>query len=136
MKTRALVTGASRGIGAAIAEALAGMGHPVILNYRQNHVAARSVQARIEAAGGEARLSAFDVADAAESARALEELLSADPRPIGVVINNAGITRDAAFPALQRGEWDEVTRTTLDGFFNVTQPLVMQMVHNLSLIHI
>src|SRR5262249_27304559 len=127
MKPRALVTGASRGIGAAIAASLAAAGHPVIVNYKHNVEAARAVQARIEAAGGTATLAPFDVADAEATARAIGELLK-DENPIGVLVNNAGVARDAPFPALDRAAWDAVTRTTLDGFYNVTQPLVMPMV--------
>jgi 3-oxoacyl-[acyl-carrier protein] reductase len=126
-RCRALVTGAGRGIGAAIAVALAEVGHPVILNYRSNDATAAAVKARIEAAGGSAELCRFDVADAAASAEAIDKLLQ-DDRPIGVLVNNAGIARDNAFPAMSRDDWSAVTRTSLDGFFNITQPLVMPMV--------
>ncbi|HET6412993.1 MAG TPA: 3-oxoacyl-ACP reductase FabG [Anaeromyxobacter sp.] len=129
MKTRALVTGASRGIGAAIAEALSRAGHPVILNYRTGEEAARAVLARIAAGGGLAELCPFDVSDARAAGAALEELLSDEARPIGILVNNAGITRDAPFPALAPEAWEAVTRTTLDGFYNVTRPLIMPMVH-------
>jgi 3-oxoacyl-[acyl-carrier protein] reductase len=127
LTVRALVTGGSRGIGAAIAEALARSGHPVVVNYKSNQAAAEEVKARIEAAGGEATLARFDVADGKETREAIERLLQ-DERPIGIVVNNAGVSRDAAFPSLTEGEWQLVTRTTLDGFYNVTQPLVMPMV--------
>jgi 3-oxoacyl-[acyl-carrier protein] reductase len=124
---RALVTGGSRGIGAAIVEALARAGHPVILNYRTSHAAAKTVKDRLEAEGREVTLAAFDVADAKGSATALEKLLE-DPRPIGVLVNNAGVTRDALFPRLGSEQWGHVLGTTLDGFFHVTQPLIMPMV--------
>jgi 3-oxoacyl-[acyl-carrier protein] reductase len=127
-QVRALVTGASRGIGAAIATALAQAGHPVIVNYLRDHAAAAKVKAAIEGAGGEARLAPFDVADASATQPALAELLT-DTRPIGIVVNNAGIVRDNAFPAQSGDDWRAVTRTAIDGFFNVTQPLVMPMVH-------
>ncbi|MGB3052062.1 MAG: 3-oxoacyl-ACP reductase FabG [Polyangiales bacterium] len=125
---RALVTGASRGIGAAIAKELASMGHPVILNYRSNQAAAEAVQAEIRESGGEATLCGFDVRDRAATASAIETLLGQDDRPIGVLVNNAGVVADSAFPAMTWDAWEKVTRTTLDGFYNVTHPLVMPMV--------
>jgi 3-oxoacyl-[acyl-carrier protein] reductase len=128
MKPRALVTGGSRGIGAAIAAALARAGHAVILNYLSNDAAARATQATIEEAGGECQLARFDVADGPQASAGIERLLADDAGPIGVVVNNAGIARDAAFPALESEDWERVTRTTLDGFFHVTRPLVMPMV--------
>jgi 3-oxoacyl-[acyl-carrier protein] reductase len=125
--TRALVTGASRGIGAAVARRLAAAGHPVIVNYRHDAAGAAAVVAAIEDAGGEAVAARFDVGDRAATAAALEALLQ-DERPIGVLVNNAGVARDAVFPALSGEQWDEVLDTTLGGFFNVTRPLVMPMV--------
>jgi 3-oxoacyl-[acyl-carrier protein] reductase len=125
--TRALVTGASRGIGAAIAKRLAASGHPVIVNFRSDEAAAAAVVADILSHGGEAVAARFDVGDRDDTEQALQALL-ADPRPIGVVVNNAGITRDAPFPAMTAESWGEVLRTTLDGFFHVTRPLVMPMV--------
>ena len=124
---RALVTGGSRGIGAAIARRLAAVGHPVIVNYRSGEEAAAEVVAAIEADGGQAVAAGFDVADREATRAALDELLQ-DERPIGVLVNNAGVTRDAAFPAMEDGDWDSVLATSLDGFFNVTRPLVMPMV--------
>jgi 3-oxoacyl-[acyl-carrier protein] reductase len=124
---RALVTGGSRGIGAAICRRLAAMGHPVIVNYRSNKDAAGVVVDAIKRAGGEAIAVGFDVADADTTAAAIAELLR-DPRPIGVLVNNAGITDDAAFPAMKAEQWHRVLRTTLDGFFHVTRPLLMPMV--------
>ena len=127
-KGRALVTGAARGIGAAIATRLARDGFPVIVNYRSNDEAANKVRAEIEAAGGEAKLARFDVADRETAPAAVQELTQSDERPITVIVNNAGVTADAPFPALDWPAWERVTRTTLDGFYNVTQPLIMQMI--------
>jgi len=127
MTTRALITGASRGIGAAVAECLARQGHRVIVNYRGNHDAANALAERIRAADGQVELACFDVADAQATGQAIAKLLE-DPEPIGIVVNNAGITADGPFPGLDSEAWTRVTRTSLDGFFNVTQPLVMPMV--------
>ena len=125
--TRALVTGASRGSGAAIAVRLAAAGHPVIVNYRHDEAGAARVVAAIEDAGGEAVVARFDVGDRAATAAALEALLQ-EERPIGVLVNNAGVAHDAVFPAMSGEQWDTVLDTTLGGFFNVTRPLVMPMV--------
>ena len=128
MKTRAFITGGSRGIGAAIALRLAQAGHPIILNFRSNQAAAEEVRARIEALGVDVTLSPFDVADAEASAAAMNALLEDGKGPIGIVVNNAGIARDNSFPVMKQDEWETVTRTTLDGFYNVTRPLLMPMV--------
>ena len=124
---RALVTGGSRGIGAAVCVELARMGHPVIVNYQRNAEAAAQVVAAIHESGGEAQAAGFDVADRDATQAALSALLE-DPRPISIVVNNAGIARDAPLPAMSGDQWDDVVRTTLGGFYNVTQPLIMQMV--------
>ena len=125
---RALVTGASRGIGAAIARGLAADGYAVLLNYRSRDDEAEAVRHAIEAAGGEAHLARFDVTDGDAAERALNALLASDSRPISVVVNNAGVADDVPFPAMSPRQWERVTRTTLDGFFHVTRPLVMPMV--------
>jgi len=125
--SRALVTGASRGIGAAVAKALARAGHTVIINYRSQREAAEAVLHEIEAQGGHATLCQFDVRDREAASTAITRLLE-DKDPIDVLVNNAGIAKDNAFPALSFEDWEGVTRTTLDGFFNVTHPLVMPMV--------
>jgi 3-oxoacyl-[acyl-carrier protein] reductase len=126
-QTWALVTGASRGIGAAIASQLAADGYAILINYRSNHAAAQAVCERIVSAGGIAELLPFDVADADASAAAIASVLDAD-KIVEVLVNNAGINADAPFPALERAAWDNVLRPTLDGFYNVTRPLVMPMV--------
>jgi 3-oxoacyl-[acyl-carrier protein] reductase len=125
--SRALVTGGSRGIGAAIARALGRAGYTVVINYRSQEAQARAVQAEIESCGGTAVLCGFDVRDREAAGRAIEGLLS-DPDPIDVLVNNAGIAKDNPFPSISWEDWDDVTRTSLDGFYNVTRPLVMPMV--------
>jgi 3-oxoacyl-[acyl-carrier protein] reductase len=126
-KPRALITGASRGIGAAIAKQLAAAGFPVIVHYQSRQDAAAEVKSEIEAAGGAAELAAFDVTDFDASQAAIAKLL-ANEKPIGVLVNNAGVTADAPFPAMDQGMWRRVITTTLDGFYNVTQPLAMPMI--------
>jgi 3-oxoacyl-[acyl-carrier protein] reductase len=120
------VTGASRGIGAAIACTLARDGHDVVLNYARNEAAARAVAEKVRSFGRKAMLCRFDVGDHAETRARIEETLAATP--IDVLVNNAGVVADAPFPSLGREAWGSVTRTALDGFYNVTQPLVMPMV--------
>lgn len=122
----ALVTGASRGIGAAIAERLAGDGFFVLVNFSRSETAAADVCDRIRAAGGQAEALRFDVRNREETRAALE--LRSEHRPISVLVNNAGVASDAPFPALEADAWERVIQTTLDGFYNVTQPLVMPMV--------
>ena len=127
MARRALVTGASRGIGRAVALRLARDGFEIALNYRERREAAEDTAKRIRDAGGRVELLAFDVADRAACAAALEQDIAAHG-PFYVVISNAGVTADAPFPALDGDAWDRVLRTNLDGFYNVLSPLVMPMV--------
>jgi 3-oxoacyl-[acyl-carrier protein] reductase len=128
MTRLALVTGASRGIGAAIAEELSASGCAILLNFRSDERAARAVKARIEARGGEATLLPFDVRDATATAEALAPFGDGQ-RAVDIIVNNAGVVRDGPFPAMTLPDWELVTRTTLDGFYNVTRPLVMGLVH-------
>jgi 3-oxoacyl-[acyl-carrier protein] reductase len=124
---RVLVTGASRGIGRAIALALAQAGFELGLNYRSRTAEAEAVAGEIRALGRKASLLPFDVADREDSGAALEADLSAHGAYFGVV-HNAGVSDDAAFPALSAEAWDRVLRTNLDGFYHVVRPLVMPMV--------
>lgn len=123
---RVLVTGASRGIGAATAKLLASDGHRVVINHLQNHQAAERVVADIRQAGGVAEVAAFDVGNAEQSSAGLEKLnLQRDP--VSILVNNAAVLLDVPFAGMKRDQWDRVLHTSLDGFFNVTQPLVMPM---------
>ena len=122
-----LVTGASRGIGRAIALRLARDGFDIGVHCRSRRDLAEAVVADIEALGRAARVLEFDVADRAACASAIEADIETHGAYHGVVCN-AGITRDNAFPAMSGEEWDSVIHTNLDGFYNVLQPCVMPMV--------
>lgn len=126
-KRRVLVTGSSRGIGKAIALRLAQTGFSVTIHCRSSRHEAEAVVQGIIAAGGTADLLQFDVADRAATRNALEQIVAEHGAYYGIVCN-AGISRDGAFPALSEQDWDEVVHTSLDGFFNVVQPLTMPMV--------
>ena len=124
----ALVTGASRGIGRAIAVRLATMGYRVIVNYLSNTSAADETLAQIRQVGGEGELLPFDVADREAVTSALEQWTEAHPDAvIEVLVNNAGIRRDGLLMWTPEADWYSVVRTNLDGFFNVTQPLLKNM---------
>jgi 3-oxoacyl-[acyl-carrier protein] reductase len=123
---RALVTGGSGGIGAAICKTLAAAGHFVFVHANRNRDAAAAVVADITAAGGKAAAIAFDVTDAAATRAALEPL--ADDAPIQILVNNAGIHDDAAFPGMSAEQWHRVIDVAIDGFYNVTHPLMMPMI--------
>jgi 3-oxoacyl-[acyl-carrier protein] reductase len=126
--TRAvLVTGASKGLGAAIALALGKQGFTVVVHYRSDAAGAERTAEGIRAAGGECRLLQFDVVDRAGCRAGIEADIAAHGAYYGVV-NNAGVHRDNAFPLLTEQDWDEVIRTDLDGFYNVLQPCVMPMI--------
>jgi 3-oxoacyl-[acyl-carrier protein] reductase len=123
---RALVTGGSGGIGSAISARLAADGLDVIIHANSNLAAAQALAQRIVAEGGQAQAVAFDVTDASATADALQTLL--DQGAIQVLVNNAGIHDDAIFPGMQLGQWRRVLDVSLNGFFNVTQPLTLPMI--------
>ena len=122
-----LVTGSSRGIGKAIAVALAAQGYDLVLHCRSQREQADVVVEMITAQGGRARVVQFDVADRAQTKAVLEADVEANGAYYGVVCN-AGIARDNAFPAMTGEEWDSVIHTNLDSFYNVLNPLIMPMV--------
>ena len=123
---RALVTGASGGLGRAIAMRLAWGGLHVIVHANRRLDAATQIAEEIAAAGGSAEPIAFDVTDRAATHAACAKLLEAGP--VQVIVNNAGTHDDAAFPALRESQWHDVIAVSVDGFFNVTQPLTMPMI--------
>jgi len=118
MTTRVLISGASRGIGRAIAVALAAQGHEVGINYLTNHTAAQETLETIRAAGGSAYLLPFDVSDREAAKAAITQDMEAHGVYWGVVCN-AGVTADALFPMLSGDKWDRVLRTNLDAFYNL-----------------
>lgn len=122
---RALVTGGSGGIGAAICRRLAADGHHVVVHARRNVDVAQALVREIAAAGASAEAIAFDVADRAAAAAVLAMLL--EDGPIQILVNNAGIHADAVFPGMSGAQWDSVLDVSLNGFFNVTQPLTLPM---------
>ena len=122
---RALVTGGSGGIGAAICRRLAADGFHVIVHANRGLASGQVVADSIRSAGGSAEMLAFDVTDRSAAGSALETLLAAGP--IQVLVNNAGIHDDAVFPAMRAEQWQSVIDVSLNGFFNVTQPLLMPM---------
>jgi 3-oxoacyl-[acyl-carrier protein] reductase len=124
--TRALVTGGSGGIGAAICRALSAQGHYVYVHAHRGIAAAESIAAGIAGAGGRASALQFDLTDAAASRAAIEKIL--EDGPIQVLVNNAGIHDDAVFPGMSPQQWHRVIDLSVNGFYNATQPLMLPMI--------
>lgn len=125
---RALVTGGSGDIGAAICRRLAADGCYVYIHANRNLAKATALAEDISKMGGAAEAIAFDVTDAEASRVVLEGLVS--ELPIQVLINNAGVHDDAVFPGMNAAQWHKVLAVSLDGFFHVTQPLTMPMIRS------
>jgi 3-oxoacyl-[acyl-carrier protein] reductase len=123
---RALVTGGSGGIGAAICRRLAREGHHVYVHARQGVDAAEKVVEEITAAGGSAAALHFDVTNTENTRNVLEAALAAGT--IQILVNNAGVHDDAVLPGMRAEQWHRVIDVSVNGFFNVTQPLLMPMI--------
>jgi len=124
----ALVTGGSGGIGAAICRRLAADGFHVYIHAHSRLPAAQTLADAIRADGGSAQVLTFDVTDSTAVATVLSPLV--DEQPIQVVVNNAGIHDDAVFPGMRAEQWHRVMDVSVNGFFNVTQPLMMPMIRS------
>lgn len=124
---RILVTGASRGIGRAVAIELASQGYSVVVHYGQREDLAKLCCEEIVSQGGEASALGFDIANRAQSREAIAADIQAQGAYYGMVLN-AGITDDAPLPAMTDEQWDNVIATNLGGFFNVVRPAVMPMI--------
>jgi 3-oxoacyl-[acyl-carrier protein] reductase len=121
-----LVTGASAGIGRAIAIRLASDGYEVAVHYGKNRQGAEQTRDAIDAASGRCRILSFDVSDAEETRSAIEADMAEHGAYYGV-ISNAGVTRDGAFPMLAQDDWRQVIDVNLNGLYNVLHPVVMPM---------
>ena len=129
MNKRVLITGASRGIGKAIALYLAEKGYELALHYNKNKTAAEQTLSEVRNSGAVAQLLSFDIADRTKTKEALEKDMAENGVYYGVVCN-AGINDDNPFPILEDEQWDKVIHTDLDGVYNVLKPVVMPMVEN------
>ena len=123
---RALVTGGSGALGEAICRKLAAAGRHVYVHANKQADYAEVIASEIIASGGSASVVVFDVADAQAAEAALGDVLA--DGPIEILVNNAGIHDDAVMPGMRRAQWTSVIDVTLNGFFNVTQPLLMPMI--------
>lgn len=127
MSNTVLITGSSRGIGKAIALALAAAGWDIVVHCRHRIEEANEVAHAIRAMGRTARVLQFDVSQREQTAHILTADIEQHGAYYGVVLN-AGLTRDNAFPALSFDDWDQVLRTNLDGFYHVLHPIIMPMI--------
>lgn len=127
MTRSVLVTGASKGIGKAIACRLAGEGFLVVIHYHSDKAGAENTLQQITENGGSGRIVQFDISNRQQCREVIDADIEAHGAYYGV-INNAGITRDGAFPALTDEDWDGVIHTNLDSFYNVLHPCVMPMI--------
>ena len=128
----ALVTGGSRGIGRAICIQLAkDLGYHILINFRGNETAANETLSEINSVGGTGELLQFDVSNAEDTAKALQAWQENNKEAvIEILVNNAGITKDGLFMWMKDEDWNSVMDTNLNGFFNVTKPLLQPMLLN------
>ncbi|WP_417789749.1 3-ketoacyl-ACP reductase FabG2 [Terasakiella pusilla] len=127
MTRTVLVTGASKGIGRAIAVKLAKDGFDIAVHYGRDRAGAEETLAEVKSQGVNGRLLSFDISDRENCKSVLEAEIEEHGAYYGIVLN-AGVTSDTAFPAMTDEDWDGVVRTNLDGFYNVLRPTTMAMV--------
>lgn len=127
----ALVTGAGKGIGRAVALSLAGQGIFVYINYLSDRTSAARTLEDIEAANGQGALLPFDVTRFEDSKKAVQAILK-DKGVIDILVNNAGIRKDGLLAMMTEDSWQAVIQTNLTSFYNVTKPVVKQMLKNRS----
>ncbi|MFO7801488.1 MAG: 3-oxoacyl-ACP reductase FabG [Desulfovermiculus sp.] len=126
-KSSALVTGASRGIGRAVALELAQRGYFILVNYKTGHEPAQETLQQIRSLGADGELVPFDVAEASQVQPALEDIMNRFGH-VDALVNNAGITADKLFILMDESEWDRVLQTSLKGFYNLTRPVLNSMI--------
>ena len=126
-QTTALVTGASKGIGRAICVELAKAGHRIIINYRSDEAGAAQTLAMVKKAGSDGWILGFDVADPNAAGAAVNQIAERDGA-LDILVNNAGVTADGLFLMMPREDWDTVIETSLNGFYNVTRPVLEKMI--------
>ena len=126
---RVLITGASRGIGKAIALYLVPKGYDLVVHYNTNKDAAEQTLKEIQDLGGIGSLLSFNISDRNQTKSVIEKDMADNGVYYGVVCN-AGVAEDNPFPILEDDQWDRVLHTNLDGFYNVLKPIVMPMVEN------
>ena len=123
---RALITGASGALGTAIARRLAADGATVLLHANSNAAAIQALAEEVKAAGGQAETLVFDLTDDDATAAAVAQMLAGGA--VQIIVNNAGIHDDAVFPGMRAAQWHRVIDVSLNGFFRVTQPLILPMI--------
>lgn len=128
-KKVAIITGGSRGIGRATAVELARAGYFTIINYKENKQAAIETLKLVEETGGAGEIIKFDVVDSAQTKENISSIIERHG-PVRVLVNNAGINADGLFLMLGEEEWDKVISTTLKGFYNMTKPVLRNMIRN------